>query len=144
MRDTLLQGQISEDNQNQRVYEEHLLDDNELPWYTPLGTQPVLAVHQALVPDLISLIDALHAHPGVASTLVLIRERFLWPNMARDVREYVLLCGCRRRKKSTSQKIVMPPGRAIQPWDVLEVGSTSLGVKSLVKNKSCRSSWARL
>lgn len=35
--------------------------------------------------------------------------------MARDVREWVLGCGCRSRRKSASQKFAMLLGRAIQP-----------------------------
>ena len=99
VRSCVLHQERRVNHENQRVRDMYLLDDNDLLWYTPKGKKKVLAVHRALVPDLTSLIHAIHAHPGVASTLALVRERFHWPTMTRDVREYVLSCGCRRRKR---------------------------------------------
>ena len=116
-------------------HEDYLLDHRDLLCYAPLGRKPVLAVKQSLIPNLTSLIHTLHAHPGVAATLALLRERFHWPSMARDVREYVLSCGCRRRRRAASQKIAMLRGRALEPWDILEMDLLSLGVKSLDKNE---------
>ena len=41
--------------------------------------------------------------------------------MCRDAREYLLSCGCRRRKRSRSQQLAMLPARFLEPWEVLEV-----------------------
>ena len=41
--------------------------------------------------------------------------------MCRDAREYVLSCGCRRRKRSRSQHLAMLPARFLEPSEVLEV-----------------------
>lgn len=68
-------AEIDDKDQNQRVHENDLLDDQDLLWYAPLGRVHGLAVHESLVLDLTSLIHALHAHPGVASMLALVRER---------------------------------------------------------------------
>lgn len=87
VRFNLMREEIGEDDQDQRVRENHPLDDNDLMWYAPPGRAPVLAAHQALAPDLTSLTHGLHAHPGVESMLALIRERFHWSSIARDVRE---------------------------------------------------------
>lgn len=54
--------------------------------------------------------------------------------MARDIREYVLLCGCKRGKRTTSQKIVILSGKVIQPQDVLEMALMTLLEKSLTNN----------
>ena len=53
--------------------------------------------------------------------LSLLHDRFHWPGMFRDAKAYVLSCGCRRRKRSRSQRIAMLPARYLEPWEVLEV-----------------------
>lgn len=55
--------------------------------------------------------------------------------MARDVREYVLSRGCRRRRRFASQRIAMYPGRAIQPYNVLDMDLMSPGDESLGSNE---------
>ena len=54
--------------------------------------------------------------------------------MARDVREYVLSCGCRRRKRSSSQQVALLPARAVEPWEVLEIDQLGIGRTSLSGN----------
>uniref|UniRef100_A0A3P9IU91 Gypsy retrotransposon integrase-like protein 1 n=1 Tax=Oryzias latipes TaxID=8090 RepID=A0A3P9IU91_ORYLA len=50
-------------------------------------------------------------HGGVARTLHLIRRRFFWPSMDKDVREYIAACStCARSKTSNS-----PPSGLLQP-----------------------------
>ena len=39
------------------------------------------------------------------------------------------------RNRSRSQQIAMLPGRAIQPWEVIEIDLMSVGVESLSHNK---------
>ena len=41
--------------------------------------------------------------------------------MCRDAREYVLSCGCRRRKRSGSEKLAMLRARFMELWEVREV-----------------------
>ena len=62
-----------------------------------------------------------HGHPGVARTLALLQDRFHWSGMCRDAREYVLSCGCRRRKRSRSQQLAILPATFLEPWEVLQV-----------------------
>ena len=92
-------------------------------------------IPRALVPEVLALVHAMHNHPGIAGTLALLRDRFFWLTMTRDVREYVLSCKCRRRKRANSQRIAMLPGRAIEPWEVLEVDLLRIGTPSLAGNK---------
>uniref|UniRef100_A0A3B3HJF8 Gypsy retrotransposon integrase-like protein 1 n=1 Tax=Oryzias latipes TaxID=8090 RepID=A0A3B3HJF8_ORYLA len=50
-------------------------------------------------------------HGGVTRTLHLIRRRFFWPSMNKDVREYITACStCARSKTSNS-----PPSGLLQP-----------------------------
>lgn len=107
LRSNLMHEEVHKNDRDERLHDDYFLDDYDLVYHAPLGWGPVLAVHQSLVPDLMSLIHALHVHPGVASTLALIRERFHCPSIARDAREYVRSCGCRTRRKSASQKVAM-------------------------------------
>ena len=81
----------------------------------------VFAMPSCLVSDLLALIHCQHGHPGVVRTLALLRDRFHCPGMCRDAREYVLLCGCGRRKRSRRQQLAMLPSRFLEPLEVLEV-----------------------
>ena len=53
----------------------------------------------------------------------------------RDVREYVLSCGCRRRKRANSQRIGMMPARFLRPWEVLEMDIQDLKQESQDGNR---------
>ena len=114
----------------------YMLKDRDHIWHlTNETTKPILAIARALVPELLALIHHLHGHPGVASTLALARERFYWPTVVRDVREYVLSCGYRRRKRSSSQQLALLPARVIEPWEVLEIDLLRIGTTSLAGNE---------
>ena len=114
----------------------YMFDDRDLIWYsTNETTKPTLTIPRALAPELLALIHHLHGPPGVASTLALTSERFYWPTVVRDVREYVLSCGCRRRKQSNSQQLALLPARAVEPWEVLEVDLLRIGTTSLDGNE---------
>lgn len=75
----------------------------DLVWCAPVGAmKPVLTIRRVPVSDLTAQVHPTPGHPGVFSTLTLLRERFHWPTMAREVREYVLSFGYRRRKRFAS------------------------------------------
>ena len=57
----------------------------------------------------------------MAHTTLLVQGKYSWPTLVEDVREYVLSCGCRRRKKTSSQRVTIMPARFLRPWEVLEV-----------------------
>ena len=60
----------------------------------------ILAIPHCLEPHLLALVHCQHGQPRVTRTLSLLRDRFYWPGVCRDTRDYVLSCGCRRRKLS--------------------------------------------
>ena len=116
-------------------HDRYLIDEKNLVWYTPNDSKPVLAVPRSMVPELLALVQTLHGHPGVGATLALVRSHFYWPTIARDTRLYVASCGCNRRKRFRSQKIATMPGRAVQPWETLQVDILSMGTTSRTGNK---------
>ena len=61
------------------VAERYLLDDNDLLWYkgSEQKRHPGLAAPRIMVPETLSLVHAIHGHPGVVATLILLRECFL-------------------------------------------------------------------
>ena len=70
-----------------------------LQWVTPSVLRPLVL---RLGHD-----DASAAHGGVGATLIRIAERFYWPGMSADVRQYVISCvACQKRKSSTSSQYV--------------------------------------
>ena len=48
-------------------------------------------------------------------------HRFYWSGRCGDARECVFLRGCRRRKRTRSQRMAMLPGRYFEPCEILEV-----------------------
>ena len=105
----------------------YLLDDQDLVWYE-VEQSGILArrtsavvVPGVLVAYVLALVHCQHEHPGVGKTISQLRDRFHWPEMCRDAREYVLLWGCRRKKRARSQRLAMLPARYLEPWEVLEV-----------------------
>jgi transposase InsO family protein len=66
-----------------------------------------------------TIFDELHglSHPGVRGTLKLIQQRFVWPQMARDIKQMCRTCEkcqqCKvhRHTKSSAQKFVEPTDR---------------------------------
>lgn len=88
----LLDGEVSTDPEGKLDTRSYLTDDRDLSWYAPGGKEkPVSVIHRALEPDLIVLVHAMHDHPGVASTLALLRESFHLPTMTRDMQEREVL-----------------------------------------------------
>ncbi|KAL0190884.1 hypothetical protein M9458_013582, partial [Cirrhinus mrigala] len=53
-------------------------------------------------------------HPGVNRTMFLVKQRFWWPSMARDTRDFVLACSVCARAKTSNQ----PPEGLLQPLSV--------------------------
>ncbi len=53
-------------------------------------------------------------HPGVNRTSFLVRQRFWWNSMARDIREFVLACSVCARGKTSNR----PPEGLLQPLSV--------------------------
>ena len=103
---------------------EDFLDNQNLLWHERkcVGVlareTSVLAIPHVLEPHLLALVHGQHGHPGVPRTLPLLRDRLHSPGMWRDTRDYVLSCGCRRRKWSRSQRVVMLPATFLGPWEV--------------------------
>ncbi len=53
-------------------------------------------------------------HPGIVRTMFLIKQRFWWRAMARDIREFVLACSVCARGKTSNR----PPEGLLQPLSV--------------------------
>ena len=88
-----------------------------------------------MISRVLALVHSIHGHPGVARTTLLVKDRFSWDTLRRDVREYVLSCGCRRRKRSNSRKVWMLPARFLKPWEVLEMDIQDLHQVSSAGNR---------
>ncbi len=53
-------------------------------------------------------------HPGIGRTMFLVKQRFWWRAMARDIREFVLACSVCARGKTSNR----PPEGLLQPLSV--------------------------
>ena len=113
----------------------YLIDEKEQVWYTPDSNKPVLTVPRSMVSELFVLVHTVHGHAEVFATLAVIHDRFHWLANARDTRLYVSSCGCNRRKRSRSKKIVTMSGRAMKPWETLKAGIFSMETTSRAGNK---------
>ena len=76
---------------------EYVMGDNGRLWVAPLGKIPRLVVPQSLVRGTMALAHSTYGHPGTARTTALISRWYCWPTVIKDVRDYVLSCGCRSR-----------------------------------------------
>ena len=112
-----------------------MMDDNGLLWIAPMGKTPRLAVPQSLIPGILVLVHSTYGHPGTARTMTLVSLRYYWPTLTKDVRNSVLSCGCRRRKRSTSQRVARLPARFLRPGVMLEIDIQDMEIKSDASNK---------
>ena len=114
---------------------EYVTDDEGLLWYAPPGSILRLAIPRSLVPGVLAFVHTTYGHPGVARTTELTRRKYHWTSLKSDVRDYVLSCGCRRLKRSTSQRVAMLPARFLKPWEVLEMDIHDMGARSEAGNR---------
>ena len=70
-----------------------------------------------------SVLKSLHddmAHLGRDRTLDLVRQRFFWPGMARDVQDYIASCGrCLRRKVSHADRAPLISIQSCRPLELV-------------------------
>ena len=56
----------------------------------------------------------------IEALTAMISRRYCGLTLIRDVRDYVLSCACRRRKRSASQRVAILTARFLRPGEVLE------------------------
>lgn len=112
-----------------------MLDGEVLLWHSPITSPSRIAVPRFMIPGVMALVHTTYAHPGVRPTTWPIQRKFYWPTYKRDVRDYVLSCGCNRRKKSASQQVAMLPAHFLQLLQVLETDTQDLAIKSSAGNR---------
>ena len=94
-----------------------------------------MAVPCNLVPGVLALAHGTFGHPGVARTTLIIADKYHWPTLKKDTREYVLSCRCRMRKRPWSTQLYMLPARFLHPWEVLEMDIQDMKVTSHKGNR---------
>ena len=114
---------------------ECVTDDDGLLWHAPPGSILRLAIPRSLVPGALAFVHTTYGHPGVARTAELTQGKYHWTSLKSDVRDYVLSCGCRRLKRSTSQRVIMLPVRFFKPWEVLEMDIHDMRARSETGNR---------
>lgn len=97
-----------DDRQTPEGTADYVLDD--LLWSAPQREAPKLAIPRALVPDVLALVHSTYGHPGEVRTLLLVKGRYRRSIVAQNIREYVLSCGYRPRKRARSQRVARRPG----------------------------------
>ena len=132
--DSHLLGKVQDSN-NGGTGGEYVTDDDGLLWYAPPGSALRLAIPRSLVPGVLAFAHTTYGHPGVARTTELTQRKYHWTSLKSDVRDYVLSCGCRRLKRSTSQRVAMLPARFLKPWEVLEMDIHDMGARSEAGNR---------
>ena len=95
----------------------------------------ILAIPGVLVAHLLALVHYQHGHPGVGRARSLLRDPFHLPGMCRDAKEYVVSCGCQRRKRARSQLIAMVSPRYLKQWELFKVNLLRIPNTSETGNK---------
>ncbi|XP_067231400.1 uncharacterized protein brd8a isoform X2 [Chanodichthys erythropterus] len=92
---------------------EEAVREREVPRECPEGR---LFVPAGLCPEVLwwGHSSKLACHPGVRRLLSAIRQRFWWPSMAQDVRQFVLACSVCAQNKSSNQ----PPIGLLHPLPI--------------------------
>ena len=114
---------------------DYVLDDQDLLWHAPRGKAHAIAVPRRLVPGVLALTHGTFGHPGVARTTLLVEAKYHWPGLKSEVRDYVLSCKCRMRKRPWSTQLYMLPARFLHPWEVLEMDIQDMKVTSSQGNR---------
>nr|VZI23734.1 unnamed protein product [Spirometra erinaceieuropaei] len=117
----MAEAQRSDDELSQYGHEDSSLRllDAPLPTGTGTITYDLSTGHERpFVPATLrrQVFNALHnlSHPGVRATVKLITDRFVWPNINRDVRRWTRSCpSCQRAK--THRHTTTPPGTFATP-----------------------------
>ena len=116
--------------------DEYLMNDNGVLRYAPGEKKNILAIPRTLIPGVLSLVHSTFGHPGAArTTLPFVRDKYSWSSLRKGVRQYVLSCGCRQRKRTNSRKVWMMPDRFLHPCEVLEIGIQDLHQVSAAGNR---------
>nr|VZI24985.1 unnamed protein product [Spirometra erinaceieuropaei] len=117
----MAEAQRSDDELSQYRHENSSLSLQEVPLPTGTGTITCdlsTGHERPFVPATLRrrVFNALHnlSHPGVRATVKLITDRFVWPNINRDVRRWTRSClSCQRAK--THRHTITPPGTFATP-----------------------------
>ena len=129
-----LLGKI-QDLDNGGIKGEYVIDDEGLLWYAPPGSILHMTIPRFLVSGILAFVHTTYGRPEVARTTELMQRKYHWTSLKRDVQDYVLFCGCRRLKRSTSQHVAMLSARFLKPWEVLEMDIHDMGARSEAGNK---------
>ena len=113
---------------------DYSLGDEGIFWPARKGESPKLAITRAMTTGVLALVHSTFGHPGVACTTLLVQGKYNWPTLVEGVRDYMLSCGCRRRKRASSQRVAMMPARFLRPWEVLEMDIQDLKQESQAGN----------
>ena len=82
---------------------EYVTNDDGLLWYAPPGSILRLAIPSSLVAGILAFVHTTYGHPGVARTTELTQRKYHWASLKRDIRDYVLSCGCRTKDPPTNE-----------------------------------------
>ena len=102
--------------------DEYLKDDNGSLWYAPRGKRGKIltfAIPRTLIPGGV-VPGSYHLRTPRRGSHNTVGERYSWPSLRKDVRQYVLSCGCRPRKRANRHKVWMIPARFMHQWEVIE------------------------
>nr|VZH95871.1 unnamed protein product [Spirometra erinaceieuropaei] len=117
----MAEAQRSDDELSQYRHEDSSLRLQDVPLPTGTGTITCdlsTGHERPFVPATLrrQVFNALHnlSHPGVRATVKLITDRFVWPNINRDVQRWTRSClSCQRAK--THRHALTPPGTFVTP-----------------------------
>ena len=132
--DSHLLGKI-EDLDNGGTGGEYVADDNGLLWYAPPGSILRLAIPRSLAPDILALVHTTYGHPGLARTTGLVQRKYHRTSLKSGAQDCVLSYGCRRLKRSTSQRVAMLPARFLKSGEVIEIDIHDMEAKSKAGKK---------
>lgn len=102
----------------------YTVDDEEILYNTDSGS-PRLVIPQTLIKQVIEQHHdtVFSGHQGIKKTIGILKERYYWPTLIKDVEDYINKCAsCNQRKSSTRARA--PLGKiqpAVEPFELVSL-----------------------
>ena len=107
-------------------HRERLIVRNKLLYWKYVDSATAIGILQFMLPQHFwhQALQACHdniGHLGIERTTHLLKDRFYWPNMQKDIKKYIQQCSRCLHFKTLPEKAEMHPFEATQPWELIHI-----------------------
>ena len=112
-------------------HRESLIVRNKLLYWKYVDSATAIGILQFVLPQHFrhQALQACHGnvgHLGIERTTHLLKDRFYWPNMQKDIEKYIQQCSRCLHFKTLLEKAEMHPFEATRPWELIHIDSLTI------------------